>query len=511
MRKILVLFLLIKCFTLQALVPPTWTPVPNQQFNMSVIGKIQISPGVFSLNENDILGAFVGDECRGVASPFAALGGVLFLSIGSNVQSGETVTFKIYLASTNEIVNANETIPFQNAGETGTMANPFIFTYSVQCSFTVTPISQNVNASPPGVVSFSINSTCSWSAVCNQAWCTLAQAAGSGNATLSVNCTPNTSTIQRIANITVTPQGQSPTVLTVSQAGASGPPNWNPNPYFQFNMNVIGKIQLSPGVFSLNENDLLGAFVGSECRGIASPFASVGGTLFLTIGSNLSSGENITFKVFLSSINEVVNVNEIMPFQNAGEIGTMANPYKFTIPVQNNIIVQGVTINSGQTTCYNAINSISVAGGATTFLVKNGAVVTMIAGQKISFLPGTVVQPGGYLHGSITTTNSYCSTLPSSIFKLADVESPLPITQHKSTCNIFPNPTESRFTLVPATEPSDSPVLVRIFNMMGAEVTNKQLVNSGRTEFSLENQLSGIYMVRVITDGKTETVKVVKY
>jgi hypothetical protein len=97
---------------------------------MNVIGKIQISPGVYSVNENAIIGAFVGTECRGVASPYAFLDGMLFLTIGSNMQSGETVTFKIYLASSNEIVDANETIPFQNAGEVGNMASPFIFTYN---------------------------------------------------------------------------------------------------------------------------------------------------------------------------------------------------------------------------------------------------------------------------------------------------------------------------------------------------------------------------------------------
>ncbi len=108
--------------------PPTWITLSNPQYNMAVIGKIQVSQGVFSLDEDDIIGAFVGAQCRGVASPLSSLGGTLFLTIGSNVQSGETVTFKVYRSSTDEIFDVNETVAFQNAGEVGTMADPFIST-----------------------------------------------------------------------------------------------------------------------------------------------------------------------------------------------------------------------------------------------------------------------------------------------------------------------------------------------------------------------------------------------
>ncbi|MEI6436896.1 MAG: T9SS type A sorting domain-containing protein, partial [Bacteroidota bacterium] len=483
---------------------------PNLQFNMSVIGKIQISPGVFSVNENDILGAFVGAECRGVANPFSSLGGILFMTIGSNIQLGETVTFKIYLASTNQIVDAIETIPFQNAGEVGTMANPFIFTYSAPCSLTVTPSNQNVAYNPSTATSFAVITTCIWSAVSDQIWCAVTSS-GSGNGTVTASCGQNTSINQRIANITVTVPGQTPVVVTVIQAGAPGPPTWTPVPNLQFNMNVIGKIQLSPGVFSLNQNDKIGAFVGAECRGVANPFASLGGALFLTIGSNVLSGETATFKIFLASTNEIVNVNETMPFQNAAEIGTMANPYIFTFPMQNNVIVQGLTINSGQTVCLNALQTITVAGAGTNFLLKNGGSATMIAGQKISILAGATVQSGGYLHAYITTTNSYCSSIPPSVANLlGEEEMKFPGTQKSSLFIVYPNPTAGKFILELSGKKSPSSALVRIYNMKGLEVLTKQLPSSEKSEFSLENQAPGIYLISLIYDGKTETARIMK-
>ena len=419
--------------------PPNWVPVSNLQFNMNVIGKIQISPGVYSVNENDIIGAFVGSECRGVASPYASLGGILFLTIGSNIQSGETVTFKIYFASTNEIINANETIPFQNAGDIGTMASPFIFTFTAPscglavtpsnqnvaytpagstsfsvtsncnwtalsnqtwctvtpsgsgngtitanyaintttstrianitvtvsgvipivvtvtqdptpCTLSVTPPNQNVTYSPAGSTSFSVTSNCNWTALSNQAWCTVTPS-GSGNSTITANYAINTTTSTRTANITVTVSGVTPIVVTVTQAPTPAAPTWIPVPNLQFNMNVIGKIQISPGVYSLSENDIVAAFVGNECRGVASPYSFLDGMLFLTIGSNILSGETVTFKIYLSSSNEIVNANETILFQNAGEVGTMASPFIFTYSAAGNtlnlnLFLEGLTSNN---------------------------------------------------------------------------------------------------------------------------------------------------------------------
>ena len=507
--------------------PPNWVPVSNLQFNMNVIGKIQISPGVYSVNENDIIGAFVGSECRGVASPYASLGGILFLTIGSNIQSGETVTFKIYFASTNEIINANETIPFQNAGDIGTMASPFIFTFTAPscglavtpsnqnvaytpagstsfsvtsncnwtalsnqtwctvtpsgsgngtitanyaintttstrtanitvtvsgvipivvtvtqeptpctlsvtpsnqnvvytpagatsfsvtsncnwtalsnqtwctvtpsgsgngtitanyaintttstrtanitvtvsgvipivvtvtqeptpCTLSVTPPNQNVTYSPAGSTSFSVTSNCNWTALSNQAWCTVTPS-GSGNGTITANYAINTTTSTRTANITVTVSGVTPIDVTVTQAPTPAAPTWIPVPNLQFNMNVIGKIQISPGVYSLSENDIVAAFVGNECRGVASPYSFLDGMLFLTIGSNILSGETVTFKIYLSSSNEIVNANETILFQNAGEVGTMASPFIFTYSAAGNtlnlnLFLEGLTSNN---------------------------------------------------------------------------------------------------------------------------------------------------------------------
>jgi len=105
---------------------PGWSPVQNQQYNMNIIAELYFDDQL-SLNEQDIVGAFVGNECRGVASPNASLNGKIFLTVSSNVQSGEDIIFKAWKSDNCEESLILETMAFQSQGEVGTINNPFAF------------------------------------------------------------------------------------------------------------------------------------------------------------------------------------------------------------------------------------------------------------------------------------------------------------------------------------------------------------------------------------------------
>ncbi len=81
--------------------------------------------------------------------------------------------------------------------------------------------------------------------------------------------------------------------------------------------------------------------------------------------------------------------------------------------IPSNLTIQGVTIPNGVSNCYNAYQTITIAGNGTTFTVQNGGTATIIAGQKINLLPGTTVLSGGNMHAYITMNGQYCTT-PSS-------------------------------------------------------------------------------------------------
>ncbi len=108
--------------------PPDWTVDPdNYQYSMSVIGHLKID-GEFSTNPDDMIAAFVDGECRGVAkSQYVEAYDMyeVFLTIMSNQQSGEHVTFKIWNASEGYVhVNVTPEIDFVSNNIIGTPANP---------------------------------------------------------------------------------------------------------------------------------------------------------------------------------------------------------------------------------------------------------------------------------------------------------------------------------------------------------------------------------------------------
>ena len=82
--------------------PPDWSvSPPDFQFNASMNG-VLIFNGEESTDSNDIIAAFVGDECRGVKTDgiiWPSTGRMIFgITIYGNVNS-ESLTFKAYDAS----------------------------------------------------------------------------------------------------------------------------------------------------------------------------------------------------------------------------------------------------------------------------------------------------------------------------------------------------------------------------------------------------------------------------
>ncbi len=107
---------------------PGWHGSTGMQYNMQIVCKIMLAGGGYAHQPTDLLAAFVGMDCRGTASPLNEQG-LFFLTVNSNVTSGETVAFKCYLGSSHELVILNERIPFVNQGEVGTFNEPYILTY----------------------------------------------------------------------------------------------------------------------------------------------------------------------------------------------------------------------------------------------------------------------------------------------------------------------------------------------------------------------------------------------
>ena len=106
---------------------PNWSVNPaDYQYNGSVTSSVSVDG--LSIGAGDQIGAFVGDELRGVgdAAFFPPTGSHIFLTmIFSNQATGESLNFKLYDAETDQIVDLDESLPFASDMTEGNGFSPF--------------------------------------------------------------------------------------------------------------------------------------------------------------------------------------------------------------------------------------------------------------------------------------------------------------------------------------------------------------------------------------------------
>jgi M6 family metalloprotease-like protein len=171
-------------------------------------------------------------------------------------------------------------------------------------------------------------------------------------------------------------------------------------------------------------------------------------------------------------------------------------------------ILQNLDITGTQ--CFDAIQTITVGGVGSTFTIESGGGATMIAGQKISYLPGTLVKTGGNMHGSITTTGQYCGSQTPSIATVDEGGAINTISQDEPICRIFPNPTDGVFVLELNGPDPCKKIRVDIYSMTGDRVLSADLTQGGKHDLSLSGKPAGIYLIRVISGKSSGTSRVIK-
>jgi hypothetical protein len=271
---------------------------------------------------------------------------------------------------------------------------------------------------------------------------------------------------------------------TVFIVGSATPNGWNienaeelvKNPYNPWEFRYIGQLNEGEFKFPVNRNKYWGQ-----------DFFLKSSNVLMFLGTTPDSKWNIT---------------EQAEYQVTMNIKTMAISI-----TKLNLLVTG-TINSTQSNCYHAAQTLAVAGGGTSFLVASGGGATLIAGQKIRFLPGTVVVTGGFMHGYISST--YCGQKSSSFDESETNAEKSESHPEELPILLYPNPTSGLFTLVLPELPEDTNIQMECYNPVGYKVIEQCLVSGAQHIISLDSQAPGIYFLKVIRNGKIEVKKIVK-
>jgi hypothetical protein len=225
--------------------------------------------------------------------------------------------------------------------------------------------------------------------------------------------------------------------------------------------------------------------------------------------NGFNAGTDSAVFMYIPSNNDVVTCT--LTSSEPCTTGNTATSNQVTIKVIPLVVnLKNIVVANAETTCYDAVQTIYVAGGDSIFTIQNGGSATMIAGQNIVYLPGTKVDSGGYLLGTITTTGQYCGQMAVPIVAVKMAEEGTPPITTQSFFSIYPNPTTGTFTLDIKGESESGSAKVEIFSMHGNWVLTSELYGNGKHELSLSGKPVGIYVIRVISGSNTETARIIK-
>ncbi len=224
------------------------------------------------------------------------------------------------------------------------------------------------------------------------------------------------------------------------------------------------------------------------------------------------NGENVAgitnTYAYIPSNNDQITCSLISDISCPGGNPAMSN----TITMMMVAVYTSVTgtVSPEPSRCFDATNTITVAGGGNTFLVQSGGSARFIAGMKISFLPQTTVDPGGYMHGYITSTNAYCGSLPPALPAVAAGEPEPTAPVVSKYFMIYPNPTTGIFTIELKGEKQSGKMMVELYDLRGEKLLNASITGDKKHEFSLSEMMEGLYFVKIVTADGIETFKLVK-
>ena len=318
-----------------------WTTIVGTQYNLTMSGVIYMD-GIAQTSTVLEIGAFYGNECRGSARAqyFPPTGDyVVSLTVVSNQQSGETITFRLYDHATqlefptesvnNIIFNAND-----NYGEMGNWYS-FAFVGEVPEYEIIVSANPMEGGTVSGAGTYSEGDICTLTVMINDAY-TFVNWTKDG---IEMSASPTYS-------FTVTESAS----YTANFIEASTANHWTTIVGTQYNLTMSGVVYIDDLAQTSTALEV-GAFCGNECRGSARAqlFPPTGDyVVSLTVVSNEVNGEAITFRLFDHRIQQEFPTECInsITFNANDNYGEMGNWYPFVF-VENTNTIQTIALSEG--------------------------------------------------------------------------------------------------------------------------------------------------------------------
>jgi hypothetical protein len=278
-------------------------------------------------------------------------------------------------------------------------------------------------------------------------------------------------------------------------------PVWKVNePAYQYTMTIVAKLNMD-NIPLKNVTDLVGAFVGTTCRGVSN-LTYVPSTksyyAYLTVFSN-TPGEAITFYIYNSARNKTVKVTKTIPFAPYETYGNLFQSYSIAEPMLNNkaelLTFEFLNIKS---------KTNSIASGIVKLLISDSyrldsltPVFTCSNGAKL--LKNRIEQTSGLLSDNFTKAVNYEvlsedeSTINSYAISITQFPDPPLFYKIDAVC-------KKLGSIKVVSKLEGAPVQLNY----GSRVIDNRPISNGAAIFS--DLLSGTYVATIGNDNKIITI-----
>lgn len=340
---------------------------------------------------------------------------------------------------------------------------------------TVTPQVQNVPYTM-GSTSFTVNCNTIWYATNTSSWCSIT-GSGTGNGTLSVNYSENTSIYPREDTITVTGGNSQPVVVQVVQDGAPATLLVTPS-----NQNVV--YLAGNTYFNVSSN----ASWIAVCDSSWCTLSTMGGFGNDTIGAYFTENPLFSSRVAHITVTVIGLPPQVVTVTQEGKLATLAvYPPNRDVNALAGSTYFMVTSNSSWSVSVDSTWCIPISGG-----VGNDTLF-------VDYLENSYYQPRT---ATLTVT---VAGVPSQLVTVNQGQSTVGIQgSHDTDFLLYPNPGDGRFTITSSS--SDPIIQINVTDLTGKPILQRDYRGEDRIVIDLGDVQKGIYFIS-IQSIKNTTVK----
>lgn len=284
---------------------------------------------------------------------------------------------------------------------------------------------------------------------------------------------------------------------------------------FHFNHGVSASINTITTLSDYSNSNNNGTLTNFALSGSASNWIAPGGVV-----SGYTTTANLTPTVNAITTNSAICIGNSVILSGTGtDVYTwnngVINLTAFTPSITNSYTVTGtntVTGCSNTSTVSVTVNALPIISAVTNnSLLCTGFTATLSASGANTYTWSTtenasdiVVSPTVQTTYTVTGTDVNGCENTTTITQDVDVCTGITIINNPYPISVYPNPNIGVFTIELATQAK-----VEVVNVIGQTLLS-QTIDIGKTSLEIKNQADGIYFVKIITNNRTQFVKVIK-